>query len=143
MKVQVGIKKKASKNSTNQAPTFDKTADKSGESRKLAALLTEFQEFKRVTTAERDALVSEHNALAKEVCDLRDQIEEASLVGTIPNDSNSKENESGSQKTDMMAEIKNQVEATAQQAHATAQHALVAVADNFDENGYMKCCLGA
>ena len=139
MKVQVGIKKKASKNSTNQAPTFHKNA----ESRKLAALLTEFHEFKRVTTAERNALVSEHNALAKEVCDLRDQIEEASLVGTLPNDSNSKENENDSQKNDMMVEIKNQVEATAQQAHATAQHALVAVADNFDENGYMKCCLGA
>ena len=137
MKVQVGIKKKASKNSTNQAPTFDKTADKSDESRKLAALLTEFQEFKRVTTAERDALVSEHNALAKEVCDLRDQIEEASLVGTIPNDSNPKENEKTDSKiNDAVADIKNQVEVTAQQA-------LVTVADKFDENGYMKCCLGA
>ena len=125
MKVHVGIKKK-SKSSFNKAPT--QNFEKRGESGQLAALLTEFQEFKRVTTAERDALVSEHNALAKEVCDLRDQIEEASLVGTIPNDSNSKEN-------DMMAEIKNQVE-------ATAQHALVTVADKFDENGYMKCCLG-
>ena len=133
MKVQVGIKKKASKNSTNQAPTFHKNA----ESRKLAALLTEFHEFKRVTTAERNALVSEHNALAKEVCDLRDQIEEASLVGTIPNDSNPKENEKTDSKiNDAVADIKNQVEVTAQQA-------LVTVADKFDENGYMKCCLGA
>ena len=126
MKVQVGIKKQ-SKSPIRQ--TQKRNPDRGDESQKLAALLTEFQEFKRVTTAERDALVSEHNALAKEVCDLRDQIEEASLV--------SKENEAReSQKNDMMTEIKNQVE-------TTAQNALVTVADKFDENGYMKCCLSS
>ena len=126
MKVQVGIKKQ-SKSSIHQAQK--RNPDKGDESTKLAALLTEFQEFKRVTTAERDALVSEHNALAKEVCDLRDQIEEASLV--------SKENqEKEIQKSDVIADIKNHVE-------ATAQNALVTVADKFDENGYMKCCLSS
>lgn len=126
MKVQVGIKKQ-SKSSIHQAQK--RNPDKGDESRKLAALLNEFQEFKRVTTAERDALVSEHNALAKEVCDLRDQIEEASIV--------SKENEEKEgQKSDVIADIKNHVE-------ATAQNALVTVADKFDENGYMKCCLSS
>ena len=126
MKVKVGIKKQ-SKSSIHQAQK--RNPEKNDESTKLAALLTEFQEFKRVTTAERDALVSEHNALAKEVCDLRDQIEEASLV--------SKENEAAeSKKNDMMTEIKNQVE-------TTAQNALVTVADKFDENGYMKCCMSS
>lgn len=122
MKVQVGIKKQ-SKSPIRQ--TQKRNPDKGDESQKLAALLTEFQEFKRVTTAERDALVSEHNALAKEVCDLRDQIEEA------------KENEGKeSKKNDVITDIRNQVE-------TTAQNALVTVADRFDENGYMKCCLSS
>ena len=97
------------------------------QSEKLAALRAEFDEYKRSSTAERDALTSERealsserDALAKEVVSLKEQAKESTLQ-----DENETVDESSKESTNF----------------PFAQHALDSVAEKFDEDGYMKCCL--
>ena len=92
----------------------------------LASLRAEFEEYKRSSTAERDtltserdALSSERDALAKEVVSLKEKSKESTLQ-----DENETVDESSKEST-----------------FPFAQHALDFVAEQFDEDGYMKCCL--
>ena len=93
----------------------------------LASLRAEFEEYKRSSTAERDtltserdALSSERDALAKEVVSLKEKSKESTLQ-----DENETVDESSKEST----------------TFPFAQHALDSVAEKFDEDGYMKCCL--
>ena len=99
------------------------------QSEKLAALRAEFDEYKRSSTAERDALTSERealsserDALAKEVVSLKEQAKESTCT---LQDENETVDESSKESTNF----------------PFAQHALDSVAEKFDEDGYMKCCL--
>ena len=67
----------------------------------LAALQAEHDELKRISAAERDALVAERDALAKEVVVLKEQVQEASKFGEWMLEVKPDENSDGTKDTDV------------------------------------------
>ena len=142
----------------------------------LAALQAEHDELKRISAAERDALVAERDALAKEVVVLKEQVQEASKFGEWMLEVKPDENSDGTKDTDVqMSEDNDKMDVESSEdkdvlfasMSVTGENILKstrdlvkgceenvktrvesgtklvvdAVADQFDEDGYIKALL--
>eukprot|EP00563_Minutocellus_polymorphus_P020476 CAMPEP_0197717388 /NCGR_PEP_ID=MMETSP1434-20131217/1941_1 /TAXON_ID=265543 /ORGANISM="Minutocellus polymorphus, Strain CCMP3303" /LENGTH=195 /DNA_ID=CAMNT_0043301911 /DNA_START=50 /DNA_END=637 /DNA_ORIENTATION=+ len=128
------------------------TNERLGPIGQLASLRAEFDEFKCASAAEREAVISERDGLAKEVAILKKQAKDASLLENIPakerkmeitNDTEDTECSLGEKDDNMeVSETDENIIATKKtQVENGVKQVLDSFTSQFDEDGYMKVLL--
>jgi hypothetical protein len=153
------LKKMKFEDKTDKEKEEKKEQPKAAKDDALTSLRSEFEQFKRVSTLERDALARELDVMKQQKREEEDAAEdeiayykEAGLLETEEDDMETRQAQQqhrspmsskdpkgspGDKYTKMRqceGDVKNQVE-------GSVQSIMAAVSEQFDDEGYMKCCM--